>query len=373
MVLVALVIAGFGIGSFFTGEEAPRYAGRSVKGWFADYRRHMFQNPDYAAKVAESLRGMGTNEMHYLFEEAFNRRKDSFYFEYLNDLVSYLPRSVPVPRLWSQEENRWAAVELISATRSGADVVLPELGPHLEGASTLWRMRALQILGSIGDPDYRVTQCLLTNLDDSSPDLCNQAARALMVLHPPAADLIPGLSTRLRADHSLQVSVRSLSILTLFESYGAQAEAAVPCLLAWLEPQDPNQPNDSEYERGVRTLLKIGFNDAGSLTFLKERFQNKTNWTLAEFVRSVKTLSRLGRNDPGTRALLDRSFAETTNWNWRCHLAAGLLAIDPAREEPWRFLTNSLATETNEFRREFVLSICQQVRTNSFSKPGFRD
>ena len=129
----------------------------------------------------------------------------------------------------------------------------------------------------------------------------------------------------------------------------------------------------SEYERGVRTLLKIGFNDTGSLTFLKERFQNKTNWTLAEFVRSVKTLSRLGRNDPGTRALLDRSFAETTNWNWRCHLAAGLLAIDPAREEPWRFLTNSLATETNEFRREFVLSICQQVRTNSFSKPGFRD
>jgi HEAT repeat protein len=363
LVLIALVTLAVGMRSLVTSDESPQYGGRSLKAWFRAYRHTVLDNPTAAAGIAAALKGMGTNEMRYLLVEAFNTRRDSVAYQYFEEVENYFPRTLRLPRLLSQEESRWAAAELICSTRPVGSVVLPELIDYARGTNLLWRSRALQILGYTGDNNEQVARCLLQNLDDPSRDIQGRAAQSLILFGAADSGVVPGLSARLLATNPNQPNSQAFLLLSVLESYGDKAGAAIPSLLTWLERQDPNQANDSAYERGLTTLLKIGPTDPRTWSLLEHRFEAKTNWDFQTYARSVRALAKLGRDDPKTLESLRYPLDATTDWFQRCLTASVLLSINAHQIEAWRFLTNALATESDPSRRAIL--------SNIFERPDF--
>lgn len=222
-ILLFLLIPGAG--------NQPRYAGRTVGGWFEEWLRAGGGGQGGTAGVEglaakTALVHLGTNAVPFLVEQAFLLRRDFAYRSNLHELTQKLPRWLGRGRFVPYDRRPNAAVEMLGELRPPAPLVWPLISAHLAGADEARRNQAIYLLGRVNPPlDQALPPLVEAATQRTNSLLSLLAIQSLWMLGPSASNALPALLPDLQ---SLPQPTRFIQWLGRL---GPAAAPAVP----WLE------------------------------------------------------------------------------------------------------------------------------------------
>src|SRR3954463_12739230 len=102
---------------FYERSRQPKFEGRTVSDWFEEFYRSgqwgAGQHLTAHDEAAKGIRGLGTNAIPFLLEEAINTRRDSALRTNLGRFMNMFPASLHLPAFASWDVIRMEAADAI--------------------------------------------------------------------------------------------------------------------------------------------------------------------------------------------------------------------------------------------------------------------
>ncbi|MDB6124816.1 MAG: repeat protein, partial [Pedosphaera sp.] len=226
LVMAALVLIVVGR-HFYEQSQQPKYAGRTVSDWFEQYYRcgqWLRSDPAAHDEAAEAIRGIGTNAIPFLLEEAFNSKGNSALRTNLSKLMNSFPTSLNLATFASREFIGSEAADAIREIKPPARMVLPRLEKALAETNIFSYRQALYLLGCIDGDEEKGVPYLIAGVKNADPLTRSLALQSLKWIGPPAKAAVPTVMQILTISNS--PGFRMSAVTTL----GAMGSNAVPAL-----------------------------------------------------------------------------------------------------------------------------------------------
>jgi HEAT repeat protein len=278
----------------------PSYNGRSLSSWFKQYYssgQFAAWDPGLNAEASTALNVIGSNALPFLLEQAFSTEQDSAFRKNLGPEFS---RSLPnwCPKFWSHDTMREEAMQAILGIKPPASLLLPQLEKPLSEANVTNRLRAIFLLGALGEGGEAGVPRLLQALDDDNPRSRILALQSLKWLGPKAGAAVPRLTELLQAEESRSNHLYQ-GIAYALGAIGSNAAPAIPALKK-LFNTETNQDARTAMAMG---LCQIDGRQEEALAFLVGLLKSPTS-TKQEL--AARYLGQLGPNaSVAISALLD--------------------------------------------------------------------
>ncbi len=172
-----------------------------------------------------AIYAMGTNAVPFLVEQAMSGRRDGVMRKAIQRVLLELPAPSLRQRIVSFAHMQSQAVGLLRRLKPPADMILPQVWPHLHGSDDGQRIQGLSLLGSVDAGAEKVLPVLVQTLGlTKDPWIRATAEGALLSLGPRAVGALDGALVTVDPSAVGQDFLRWLGAL------GPAASNAVPLL-----------------------------------------------------------------------------------------------------------------------------------------------